>query len=523
IHGATFASEDITESSAEKLPSVQVGDPFTEKLLLEATLEAISSGAVVAIQDMGAAGITCSSSEMSAKGGVGMDLWLDKVPTRQPNMQPFEILLSESQERMLVIAEKGKEEIIYQIFEKWDLPCSQIGIVTDSPMVRYYFHGELVGEVPAESLVLGGGAPVYEREIREPTYLQELDNFDQTKLPEPTSLQEIAKFLVQQPDICSRRWISEQYDSMVGVGTMTAGRTAAAPVVHIKGTDLALALSTDCNGRLVKYNPFHGTATAVLEAARNVACAGGKPIGITNCLNFGNPYNPEVYWQFSQAILGMKAACEALQIPVTGGNVSFYNQSPDGPVFPTPTIGMVGLIESASRGFMTSAFSQENLLIYLLGKPSSHLGNSTYVYRWHRIEHSPTPEVNFQEEVSNIQFVLYLIENKLITAANDVSDGGLLIALIESAVQGGYGFSVQNPTNYRKDEFWFSEAGGRLVIAIAPEQERILVDSAKQFSVPILKLGTTGGQKIWVDTEFIGSVQELAKLSESVLPTFMEK
>jgi len=358
IHGATFASADITEDSAESLPSVQVGDPFMEKLLLEASLEVIKTGAVVGMQDMGAAGITCSTSEMSAKGESGMIIHLDKVPLRQPNMQPFEILLSESQERMLVIVEKGREKEIEVILEKWDLKYAVIGEVTAGDRLKYYVHDKLVADVPAESLVLGGGAPVYKRESKEPAYYKAFQKFKIESIEEPTDYEEVAHFLISHPNIASKKWVYNQYDSMVGTVNMSTNSPSDAAVVNVKNTNAALALKVDCNARYVYADPRKGAAIAVSEAARNIVCSGGDPCAITNCLNFGNPYNPEVYWQFEQAIKGIGDACTKFNTPVTGGNVSFYNQSSyEGPVFPTPTIGMLGIVKDKKKA-MTLDFKK---------------------------------------------------------------------------------------------------------------------------------------------------------------------
>ena len=349
IHGASFASKDITEESAEDLPAVQVGDPFQEKLLLEATLELGKTDAVVGMQDMGAAGITCSSNEMSAAGEHGMELWLDKVPTRQAGMKDWEILLSESQERMLVVVEKGKEDIVNDIFDKWDLSCEEIGVVTEGNRVRYFMYGELVADVPCSDLVLGGGAPVYHREWSEPKYYQEWKKFNIDNVEQPSNLSLVAKYLAGHENIASKRWVYEQYDSMVGTVNMSTNSPTDAGIVNLKGSNKALAMTVDCNARMVNADPEEGCAMAVAEAARNIVCSGGVPSAITNCLNFGNPYNPEVYWQFVGAIKGMKKSCEKFNTPVTGGNVSFYNQmvtdEAETPVFPTPTIGMLGVIE----------------------------------------------------------------------------------------------------------------------------------------------------------------------------------
>ncbi|HPF94669.1 MAG TPA: phosphoribosylformylglycinamidine synthase subunit PurL, partial [Tenuifilaceae bacterium] len=342
IHGSTFASADITEDSADDIPSIQVGDPFMEKLLLEASLEVIKTGAIVGMQDMGAAGIICSTSEMSEKGGHGMKVDLSKVPLRQQNMEPFEILLSESQERMLIVVEKGREAEVEEVYKKWDLNCVQIGEVTEGGRLEFFWNGELVADVPAESLVLGGGAPIYDREYTEPAYFNEYKQFDINQVPEPADLKEVVSMLIKHPNIASKRWVYEQYDSMVGTTNMVTNFPSAAGVVNLKGTNKALVLTVDCNGRYVKADPMVGTMIAVAEASRNIVCTGGKPLAITNCLNFGNPYKPEIYWQFVNAIKGMGKACEKFGTPVTGGNVSFYNQSTiggkDEAVFPTPTI-----------------------------------------------------------------------------------------------------------------------------------------------------------------------------------------
>ncbi|MEQ1747152.1 MAG: phosphoribosylformylglycinamidine synthase subunit PurL, partial [Saprospiraceae bacterium] len=322
IHGATFASADLSADSHEDLPAVQVGDPFQEKLLLEASLEAIQTGAIIGMQDMGAAGITCSTSEMSAKSGVGMRIDLDKVPQRQTNMKAWEILLSESQERMLIVCVPGREADIRAVFEKWDLPCERIGETVAGGRLTYFWHGEQVADVPAETLVLGGGAPVYVREQKRPAYLQEIETFDLEKIPVPTDLKQAAKTIWASPNIASKNWITRQYDSMVRTGTLTTNRPSDAAAVYVKGTRKALAMTTDCNSAYVYADPYRGAMIAVSEAARNIVCAGGEPVAITNCLNFGNPYNPEVYFQFAEAIRGMGDACRKFETPVTGGNVS---------------------------------------------------------------------------------------------------------------------------------------------------------------------------------------------------------
>jgi phosphoribosylformylglycinamidine synthase II len=525
IHGATFASEDISEASAEKLPSVQVGDPFQEKLLLEATLEVLATGKVVGMQDMGAAGITCSTSEMSAKGESGMDVWLDKVPTRQANMQPFEILLSESQERMLVVMEKGSEDLIYQICDKWDLYCEQIAVVTDTKRLRYYQNGELVADVPAEDLVLGGGAPVYHREYREPAYFQETFKFNIDQVTEPTSLEElkqIAEHLVQHPNICSRRWVSQQYDSMVGTATMTTNAPSDAAIVKVKGSDKAIAITVDCNSRYVNANPEEGCAIAVAEAARNIVCSGGEPLAITNCLNFGNPYVPEVYWQFVGAIKGMKKACEKFGTPVTGGNVSFYNQSSDeGPVFPTPTIGMLGLLEQKENA-TTLAFQKAGDLIYLVGESKNDINSSEYLYSYRNVKLSPAPAFDLDEEFKVQATVKALIQQNLVLSAHDLSDGGLYIALVESAMPNELGFEVHTNSKFRKDAYLFGESQSRVLVSIAPDQkanfESLLAEQNTQFE----HLGTVQPQLCRIDGETYHAISEIKNLYNTALEKIMQ-
>jgi phosphoribosylformylglycinamidine synthase II len=377
IHGATFASEEISEKSEAKRPSVQVGDPFTEKLLLEASLEIIKNDWIVGIQDMGAAGISCSTSEMSAKGKSGMDINLNKVPLREKGMTAYEIMLSESQERMLVVAKKECEEKIIETFEKWDLHCETIGTVTNDGLIKLKYDGELKAELPADDLVLGGGAPVYYRETKFPEYINELRKFDFNSIKEPASIEDSFEKVFSSPNIASKKWVYEQYDSMVRTNTIV-GPGCDSSVIYLKGTNKALAANTDCNARYVYLNPKAGAKIAVAESARNIVCSGGEPLAITNCLNFGNPYKPEVYWVFKEAIEGMGEACRFFDTPVTGGNVSFYNESPDAAVYPTPVIGMVGLIHDVDH-VTTSFFKHENDLIYLLGEDFEELGGSEYL------------------------------------------------------------------------------------------------------------------------------------------------
>jgi phosphoribosylformylglycinamidine synthase len=517
IHGAAFASKDITEDSVNDLPSVQVGDPFQEKLLLEATLEVIKTGAVIGMQDMGAAGIICSNSEMSAKGEHGMRIDLDKVPMRQENMKPYEILLSESQERMLVVVEKGREEEVEKIFDKWDLNCVQIGEVTDTKRLVYYMNGQLVADVPADDLVLGGGAPVYHREYREPAYYKENQKFDINNITEPEDLKAVAAHLISHPNIASKRWVTDQYDSMVGTATITTNHPSDAAVVNVKGTNKAIALTVDCNSRYVYADPKKGCAIAVAEAARNITCGGGEPVAITNCLNFGNPYVPEVYWQFVEAIKGMSEACNKFQTPVTGGNVSFYNQSSDeGPVFPTPTIGMLGVLDDIST-LMTADFKKEGDLIYLIGESANDIASSQYLASYHKTTASPAPYFDLEKEYAMHQAVKQLIREKLIQSAHDVADGGLYVTLVESAMPQKLGFEIETDDQIRKDAFLFGEAQGRVVVSVKPENQEAFVEFMATSEVEFTLLGTVNSGEFKIDDELFGTAGETKSVYDNVL------
>ena len=516
IHGAAFASKDITEDSVNDLPAVQVGDPFQEKLLLEATLEVIQTGAVIGMQDMGAAGIICSNSEMSAKGKHGMRIDLDKVPTRQANMKPYEILLSESQERMLIVVQKGREADVEAVFEKWDLNCAIIGEVTDTQRLEYYMNGELVADVPADDLVLGGGAPVYHREYKEPAYFAEYQKFRMEDIAEPEDLRDVAQHLLSHPNIASKRWVTNQYDSMVGTANLTTNRPSDAAVVAVKGTDKAIALTVDCNSRYVNADPRKGCAIAVAEAARNITCAGGEPSAITNCLNFGNPYIPEVYWQFVNAIKGMGEACLKFQTPVTGGNVSFYNQSPDGgSVFPTPTIGMLGVLSDASA-IMTLDFKEEGDYIYLIGESRNDIASSQYLASYHKVKASPAPYFDLDEEYATHQVVKHLIREKLIISAHDVADGGLYVALAESAMAGNLGFAIDTDSEIRKDAFLFGEAQGRIVVSVKPDRQESFVEVLAASGTEFSLLGAVTKNGFVVDGELYDTVDHAKQVFDRV-------
>jgi phosphoribosylformylglycinamidine synthase subunit PurL len=507
IGGASFASADITEDSARDLPAVQVGDPFQEKKLLEACLEVIPTGALIGMQDMGAAGIICSTAETSAKGGVGMRIDLEKVPSRQKNMKAWELLLSESQERMLMIVKKGREEEVLRIFEKWELPCSEIGVVTDDLFLRFYMNGELEAELPAESMVLGGGAPQNDREYKVPTYFEKISAFDPTAVPVPSNCKEIATKLIAIPNIASKRWVYTQYDSMVGAANASTNAPSDAPIVSIKGTQKALAITTDCNSRYVFADPYKGCMIAVAEAARNIVCSGGTPLGVTNCLNFGNPFDPEVYYQFVNAIKGMGDACLKFDTPVTGGNVSFYNQGPDGPVFPTPTIGMVGLLEDINLK-MTLFFKEVGNLIYLIGDSSDDINSSEYLHKICKVDYSPAPSFELEQEFNVQQAVAMLIREKLIQSAHDISEGGLFVTLCESGFFNGLGFDIQTDQNIRKDAYLFGEAQSRVVVSIDPSLQTKFEQKMANSGVRFTAIGKVTSEDISIDGEDWGKMED---------------
>ena len=520
IHGAAFASKDITEDSMDDLPAVQVGDPFQEKLLLEASLELAKTDVLRGMQDMGAAGITCSTCEMSAAGKVGMKINLDLVPTRQADMKDWEILLSESQERMLVVVEKGKEDVVNEIFEKWDLNCAEIGVVTDDGMVEFSMGGEVVAHVNADSLVLGGGAPQYKRDYKEPAYYAEYKKFKTEDVKQPEDLKEVAHFLLTHPNIASKRWVYEQYDSMVGTANMSTNAPSDAGIVNIKGTNKALAMTVDCNSRYVNADPETGCAIAVSEAARNIVCSGGEPSAVTNCLNFGNPYNPESYWQFVGSVKGMTAACKKFQTPVTGGNVSFYNQSIiDGkevPVFPTPTIGMLGILNDKSKK-MSLDFKQKGDLIFLIGNVTEDIASSEYLYSYHGLKASPAPYFNLEEEYEMQAAVKGLISNRLISAAHDCADGGLFITLAEMGMPNGLGFDIVSDSEIREDAYLFGESQGRVVVTVDNTTEDEFLDYMIECGVPFTLVGHVTKGKMVVDDTHFGFINEAKEHFDNAL------
>lgn len=522
IGGASFASADITEGSKEELPAVQVGDPFQEKKLLEACLEVIATGAVVGMQDMGAAGIICSTAEMSAKGNVGMRIDLDKVPMRQQIMKAWELLLSESQERMLLVVAKGREDEVQVVFDKWDLESAVIGEVTEDGFLRFYMNGELEAEIPAHELVLGGGAPQYDRKYQKPEYMSKIEAFDASLVPEPENLHAIAEQLIELPSIASKRWIYHQYDSMVGTVNASTNAPSDATVVFVRSLNKALAVTVDCNSRYVYADPYKGAMIAVAEAARNIVCSGGKPLGVTNCLNFGNPFDPGVYYQFVQAVTGMGEACRKFDTPVTGGNVSFYNQNPDGPVYPTPTIGMVGIIEDLEAQ-MTLHFKNPGAVIYLIGTSRNDINCTEYIHKLKGVSLSPTPHFDLEEEFSIQQTVSELIHHQHILSAHDVSEGGLFVALCEAGFTEELGFQINTKKELRKDAFLFGEAQSRVVVTVAADKRELFENTLSATSINYEELGlvTTGVVKI--DEEVWGDISYWKEKYDTAIENYLQK
>ena len=535
IGGASFASANITEESTEELPAVQVGDPFQEKKLLEACLEIIATGAVVGMQDMGAAGIICSTAEMSAKGEAGMRIDLDKVPMRQQNtdgggtsMKAWELLLSESQERMLLVIKKGRENEVEKTFDKWDLERAVIGEVTDDALLSFYLHGTLEAQIPAYELVLGGGAPQYERDFKKPSYLTEIQKFDIDNIPEPGDLKTVAEKLIQLPSIASKRWIYHQYDSMVGTVNASTNEPSDAAIVLVKETGKGLAITVDCNSRYVYADPYKGAMIAVAEAARNIVCSGAIPLGVTNCLNFGNPFDPEVYYQFVNAVKGMGEACQKFGTPVTGGNVSFYNQGPDGPVYPTPTIGMVGLVENLNKK-MTLDFKNAGDIIYLLGDAKNDISSSEYLHKICGVNYSPAPHFDLEEEYILQPKVSALIQQGIIESAHDVSEGGLFITLCESSFNRNLGFDVSIPISFgggsgvRPDAFLFGEGQSRVVVSINQGQNVNFLRHLEKNQLIHAELGRVTNGDIKVDGENWGNATDWKELYNTAIEKYLSK
>lgn len=517
IHGATMASDEFDESSEERRPTVQVGDPFTEKLLLEACLELMKTDAIVGIQDMGAAGLTCSSFEMASRAGSGMELDLDKVPKRASGMTPYELMLSESQERMLIVAKAGREDDVRQIFEKWDLEFAVVGRVTGDGTVKVNFEGSEVANIPVAPIV--HEAPVYERPVSEPEDYKKLRHLEREKIPVPDDLNGVLKKMMGSPNLANKSWVWEQYDHMVMTNTVVCPGSDAA-VVRIKGTEKAIAITTDCNSRYCYLDPYSGSALAVAEAARNISCSGATPLAITDCLNFGNPEKPEIMWQFRQSTLGMSEACKKFDTPITGGNVSFYNETKGEAIYPTPTVGMVGLLENVEK-HCTMWFKNEGDVIFLLGDFTPSLGGSEYLAQIHNIVAGRPPILDFEREIRVQKTCRTGISRGLINSAHDISDGGLAIALAECCLarpDGLLGASVVLEREGREDEVLFGESASSIIVTVSEDNVETLQQIAKEYSIPASIIGRVGGRMLAINDWVTVDLADLNSLWHKSIP-----
>jgi phosphoribosylformylglycinamidine synthase len=522
IHGATFASEELSEESEEKRSSVQVGDPFTEKLLLEVTLELIKEEIIEGIQDMGAAGLTSSSAEMSAKSELGIEFDLDKLHLREEAMIPYEIMLSESQERMLAICKPGKESEFENICKKWDLDFALIGKVTDTKKLTFNFKGEKVADIPSYYLSAGDGAPVYKRESKIPDYQKELNDFDSNNIEPSESLEKEFLKVFSSTNIVSKEWVYHQYDYMVRTNTVI-GPGSDAAVVRIKGTNKALSMKTDCNGRYVYLDPRTGAKIAVAESARNVVCSGAKPLAVTNCLNFGNPYKTDIYWQFSESIAGMGEACRVLGTPVTGGNVSFYNESDKWRVYPTPVIGMIGLIDDIEN-VTPSAFQNEGDLVYLIGETKNELGGSEYLKVIHDKVSGLPPEIDLSLEKITNETILNAIKSGYVISAHDLSDGGLSVALAECCIineSKPIGIEAQVSSELKEHQLLFSESQSRFIISIKLETKSDFESLCNSNNIIFQNIGKIGGSKLSINNKLNIPLTELNNIYYNAIAEIM--
>jgi len=522
IHGATMASAEFDENLEKKRPNVQVGDPFKEKLLLEACLEAMHKGLIVGIQDMGAAGLTCSTTEMAAKSGTGIEINLDLVPQREEGMTPYEIMLSESQERMLLVTTPDKVNQVREIFAKWDLDAIVIGQVIEGGLLKVWFKGELVVDVPVEAVV--NLCPVYHRPWKEPSDRQAKTL---TTLPPcPSDWERIFLQLLSSPTIADKEWVFRQYDHMVQVNTAFLPGADAA-VLRIKGTQRALAITLDGNSSFCYFNPREGGKIALAEACRNLACVGAQPLGVTNCLNFGNPEKPEIMWEFKEVVEGLAEACRFFNLPITGGNVSFYNETEGNPILPTPVIGVVGIINDVRKA-ARPGFKNKGDIIYLVGPLSEELGASLYLREIMGQDVGPTPQLDLNMEYNVQEFCRQAINQELLQSAHDVSEGGLAVSLAESCFHSPQylGFKGEIPAGIRADVFLFGEGQSRLMVSISPQNEAAILELAAQKKVPLLKLGLVQEEKmeIWQGTESLISlpVKQVYQAWKSAIPSFFK-
>jgi phosphoribosylformylglycinamidine synthase len=523
IHGATFASVELSEESEAKRTAVQVGDPFMEKLVMESCLELIDSGIVIGIQDMGAAGLTCSSAEMASKAGNGLELYLDQVPQREDGMTPYEMMLSESQERMLFVVEPKDEAQAQEIFDRWGVICCKVGKVTDDGRLKLYHHGEVVGDMPVTALV--DECPVYNKPSEVPAYYVENESVDTLRYEEVTDLGGALRTVLGSPTVASKAWVYNQYDYMVRTSTAVRPGSDAA-VVTIHGTRKGLAMTTDCNGRYVYLDPEVGGRIAVSEAARNIVCSGAEPLAITDNLNFGNPEKPDVFWQMERAVDGMAEACRVLDTPVIGGNVSLYNENTTGSIYPTPVVGMVGLVADTDH-ITTQGFKQEGDSILLLGVTKAELGGSEFQYAVHGVTEGRPPALDLDTEKKLLSAVLNSIRGGLVRSAHDLSEGGLAVALAESCISGGVGANVELSANgLRSDVALFSESQSRIVLTAAPERAEELKAAIAASGVPVEIIGTVGGDRLRVNLDGASvldeAVAELKFVWEDAIPCLMK-
>ena len=525
IHGATMASAEFDDKSAEKRPAVQVGDPFMEKLLLEACLEVMKSDALVGIQDMGAAGLTCSTSEMGSRGGAGIEIDVSLVPQRETGMTPYEIMLSESQERMLLVAKAGREAEVERIFEKWDLHAVRIGEVTSDGVLRVKERGTVVAEIPNRALT--DEAPVYRRPFAKPDYLAEVQSLSLADLAAPAGGEDVLLQLLASPTVASKRWVYRQYDHMVRTNTLVLPGMGAG-VVRVKGTNRALALSTDCNGRFVYLDPYVGAQLAVAEASRNVACAGGEPIGATNCLNFGNPQRPDIMWQFERAVAGMGEACRALSIPITGGNVSLYNETDGRAVLPTPVIGIVGLIEDASK-VVRRVFRADGDVVILLGENHGELGGSEYLKAAHGLIRGLPPRLDLAREAALQRVLVSAAREGLLSSAHDCADGGLAVTLAECCFDAGLGVEVNVPEvasatpGFAETQALFGESASRVVLSTTPAHAQHVLALAAAEGIPASVVGRVGGSRIRLSLGGRAVVDLAVETAETAWATAVER
>lgn len=523
IHGVTFASEELSEASEEKRPAVQVGDPFLEKLLMEACLEVIHRGLAVGVQDFGGAGLTCAVTEMAARAGNGIELDLERVPLREEGMHPFEIMVSESQERMLLIIRPDQLEAVEAVFRRWSLLFSVVGQVTGDGWVHIKHLGETVARVPAESVA--GGVPSYEPEGTEPEYYRRLSGFDPLDLPAVNDYNDALLKILASPDVASKEWVWRRYDTMVRTCTVR-GPGGDAAVIRLRETGQALALSVDGNGRHVFLDPYKGGMMAVAEATRNLACVGAEPLGITDCLNFGNPEKPEIFWQFRRAVEGMAEACRVLEVPVVGGNVSFYNEVEGEAIYPTPVVGAVGLLENPEQQ-CGIAFRREGDLLFLLGSGVISLGGSQLIKVCHQAVTGFLPAVDLPLEKRLQQLLQQAVRAGLLASAHDLSDGGLAAALAESSITGGLGAQVMLPGHPRPELPLFGEGPSRVIVSVDPAEKDKLAKMAGELNVPLLPLGQVSGDHLVIRVGFVeaitAAVTEMKKIFEGSIPWLMEQ